>query len=205
MRKKKLLVLPVIAVVLTAFFGFTVMASDSGDPINTGFKVFQNNGANGNSDDVTLHFDCNEYTEDVDITKDNNLQSKINEIDKNLKPSDFKTKVTSMDISPIDEDTGTGPWKVILTTPVNSDEIGLIAHQKKDGSVICRVFKGNGKNTCAYIEGIKDFDSFILYTVKATEETKTIDYPAAYVLLFSLALMSCGMFFTIRAMRSTKV
>lgn len=203
--KKKLLVLPVIAVVLTAFFNLTVMAADSDDPTNTGFRVYQNNGMNGSDDDVTSHFDCGIYSNNIDITKDSSLQSKLKEIDKKLKPSDFTNRVSGMEIKPKDGDTGSGPWKVLLTIPVDTDEIGLVAHQKEDGSVVCRVFKGTGKSTCAYIEDVKDFYPFVLYTSKTADTAKTVDYAPAYVLLFSLALMACGMFFAIRAMRSTKI
>ena len=203
MSKKKLLVLPVVIVVLTAFFSFSVMAAESGDPENTGFRVYQNNGKNGSSDDVTSHFDCNLYSKTVDITKDSNLQSKLSKINKELKPSDFTTLVTGMEITPKDDNAGAGPWKVLLTIPVDSDEVGIIAHLKYDGSVDCRVFQGDGKSTCAYMEDVNDFHPFVLYTSKVSNTKKGI-FSSPYVALFSVALISCGVMFAISAKKAAK-
>lgn len=202
--KKKLLVLPVIAVVLTAFFNLTVMAADSEDPTNTGFRVYQNNGINGSGDDVTSHFDCGIYSNNIDITKDSSLQSKLKEIDKNLKPSDFTNRVSGVDIKPKDGNTGTGPWKVLLTIPVDTDEVGIVAHQKEDGSVVCRVFKGTGNSKCAYIEDVKDFYPFVLYTSKTANTARAGTFASPYVALFSVALISCGVMFAISAKKSAK-
>ena len=204
MNRKKLLVLPVVMVVLTAFFSFTVMAADSDDPTHTGFRVYQNNGLNGSDDDVTSHFDCGIYSNNIDITKDSSLQSKLKEIDKNLKPSDFTNRVSGMDIKPKDGDTGSGPWKVLLTIPVDTDEIGIVAHQKEDGSVVCRVFKGTGNSTCAYIEDVKDFYPFVLYTSKTANTARAGFFASPYVALFSVALISCGVMFAISAKKSPK-
>ena len=203
MSKKKLLVLPVIVVILVSFLGLSVMAAGNGSPSNDGFKVYDKNGSGS---DVTAHFSGSQYTGSVDITEDSKIQEKINKIDSKLKPGDFKTKVIAIDITKKagDSQQGTSPWKVLLTSTVKTDEVGIVAHKKADGSVECRVFKGTGKNTCAYITGVTDFSPFVLYTAKVKSSAKTGDFAPAYIAMISVALLACGAVFAVAAKKSSK-
>lgn len=201
MSKRKLLVLPLIVVVLVSVFGLSVMAAGNGSPTNDGFKVYDKSGS-----DVTSHFSGTQYTGSVDITKDPKIQEKINKINSKLKPGDFKTKVFGVDIEKKagDSNQGTSPWKVLITSTVKTDEVGIVAHKKDDGSVECRVFKGTGKNTCAYITDVTDFSPFVLYTAKVTTSAKTGDFAPAYIALISVALLTCGAVFAVFAKKESK-
>ena len=192
MSKKRLLILPIV-ILMVAIMGMSVFA---GSP-SVGFDVRDNNG-----NDVTSNFqgtDCSK----IDLTKISGLQKKIDEVNNKVKVKDFKY-VIGYDIKPVAGYTPSAKsYKVTFANnSIKSGNIGLVVHQKADGTYDIRVFKGTG--ALAYIDGIKDFSPFCLYYAKPSSSPQTGDYASVYVAATAVLLILGGVFFAVRAKKATK-
>ncbi|MBR2555542.1 MAG: LPXTG cell wall anchor domain-containing protein [Aeriscardovia sp.] len=193
MSKKRLLILPIVFL-MVAIMGVSVFAGASP---SVGFDVRDNNGNN-----VTSNFtgtDCSK----IDLTKISGLQKKIDAVNDKVKVKDFKY-VIGYDIKPV---AGYAPsaksYKVTFANnSIKSGNVGLVVHQKADGTYDIRVFKGTG--ALAYIDGIKEFSPFCLYYAKPSSSPQTGDYAPAYIAAIAVVLLSGGVFFAIRAKKATK-
>ena len=71
-------------------------------------------------------------------------------------------------------------------------------------SMIMVKLPGNGKANNVYLDCVKSCSPFYLYTAKAKSSAQTGDFAPAYVAIISVALLSCGAFFAIRAKKASK-
>ena len=194
MSKKKIIALPLIVVMIVAIMGMTVLAAGSA---TSGFKVYQNNGSTS-ADDVTGHF-TGSSAKSLDLSSVSGLQAKINKVNSKLKVSDFKLK-QSVDIS---GSYGTAPWRVVLTGyKPGTNEVVIMIHETSAGNYTVEVFKGTGNY--AAMKNVNGFSPFYLYTATAKSSAQTGDFAPAYIAMISVALLSCGVIFAIRAKKATK-
>ena len=97
---------------------------------------------------------------------------------------------------------GTSPWEVTLLHTVKSGYVGIIAHEKSNGKIEYSVF--DGKGGYGSIKGVTEYSTFSLYVATAKSSAKTGDYAPAYIAMISVALISCGAIFAIKAKKESK-
>ncbi len=192
MSKKKLMILPIVAIIV-AIMGISVFA---GSP-SVGVDVRDKDGNNVSSEFVVKE------AKKIDLTKVSGLQKEIDKVNNKLKVKDFKY-IVGYDVEP-----GAGvtlkdaPYKVTFANnTVKSGYVGIVVHQLDDGSYEYRVFKGTG--ALAYIGGVKSFSPFCLYVAKASSSPQTGDYAPVYIAAIGAVLLCGGVFFAIRAKKATK-
>ena len=187
MSKLKRIVLPLIVVMIVAVMSMTVLAAGSA---TVGFKVFDKNG------EVT-----NSYTgtsvSGIDLSSVDGLEEAIKKYNVNL--SDFKLRQGVN----IKGTAGTPKFRVVLTAyKPGKDEICIMLHQTGTNSFQKKVFKGTGNY--AEMTGLDNLSPFYLYTATAKSSAQTGDFAPAYIAMISVALLSCGVIFAIRAKKATK-
>ena len=194
MSKKKLITLPLIVMMIVAVMGVSVIAAGSA---TSGFKVYQNNGSTS-ADDVTSNF-TGTSAASLDLSSVSGLQAEVKKVNSKLKLSDFKLK-QSVDIN---GSTGTAPWRVVLTGyKTNTNEVCIMLHKEASGSYEYKVFKGTGNY--AAMTNVNGFSPFYLYAASTKSSAQTGDFAPAYIAMISVALLSCGVIFAIRAKKATK-
>ena len=190
--RKKLLILPIIAIVV-AVFSTTVLAVNGSQ--QNWVKVYSG------STDITDMFDISEITVPSTFTytsQCSGVEDKVKAIDSNLKIDDFKG-VVGYEIKALASATlPSGPYKVEVQNAVASNEVYIFVHA--DGSYEFAVAKG-GKPTVT----VDTFSPFYVYTATSQTSPQTGDFAPAYIAMISVALISCGAIFAIRAKKATKV
>lgn len=193
--KKKLMILPIIAIVV-ALLSTTVLAVNGSQ--QNWVKIFDESGK-----DITNLFDISECAADgfdlESVIPD--AADDVKAIDKNLKLSDFKF-VVGYEISQLPTLDGSGKlpngnYKVVVQNAVGSNEVYIFVHNdlRKEYSVA----KG-GTPTVT----VRNFSPFYVYTATAQTSPQTGDFAPAYIAMISVALISCGAIFAIRAKKSSK-
>lgn len=191
MNKRKIIALPLIVVMIVAMMGFTVLAA--GGSATSGVKVYESDGT-----DVTSGFHAENVT-GIDLSKVSGLQAKIDKVNNKLKVKDFKFKVGYE----IQGSKGTAPWKVVFTSyKPSKNEVCIMIHEKSAGNYDVQVFKGTGNY--AAMTNVNGFSPFYLYTAKAKSSAQTGDFAPAYIAMISVALISLGAIFAVRAKKATK-
>ena len=191
MNKKKLIILPLIVVMIVAMMGISVLAA--GGSATSGVKVYESDGS-----DVTSGFHAESVT-GLDLSKVSGLQAKIDKVNNKLKVKDFKFKVGYE----IQGSTGTAPWKVVFTSyKPSKNEVCIMIHETSAGNYDVQVFKGTGNY--AAMTGVKSFSPFYLYTATAKSSAQTGDFAPAYIAMISVALITLGAIFAVRAKKATK-
>lgn len=188
MSKKKLMILPIVAIII-AFMGISVFA---GSP-SKGFKVEDNNG-----NDITGYFEGSTCSK-IDLSTIDGLQKKIDAVNNKLKVKDFK-HVVSYDIQPKAGVNIDYPCKVTILEKISKGNVGIVVHDGRTTDV--RVFKGSG--SYATISGIKSFSPFSVYYAKPSSSPQTGDYAPVYIATIGAVLLLGGVFFAIRARKATK-
>ena len=199
MSKKKLMILPIIAVVV-AIMGLNVWAVPGSQ--QNWVKVY------AGDKDITAEFDITQRTtfDDFKIQDDMDalcagVTAKIKSYDSNLKPDDFKAYV-GYDITPKDTSTLTaGPYKVVIKSAVASNEIYIMVHSHGTEPYLYSMGKG-GEPT---LSGVTSFSPFYVFTATSKTSPQTGDFAPAYIAMIGVALVSCGAIFAIRAKKSSKV
>ena len=185
MNKKKFLMLPVVAVVV-AMFGVSVLAASPAKSVTV-----------KDADDNTVTATVTETSETVDLTKIDGLADKVKAINSEAKLEDA-TFVVGYDIS---VSGGSAPYKVTVNATIGANEIGILVHKTASGVEVLDVEKG----AVGSLSGtVNSFSPFLVYKIAAQSSAQTGEYAAPYIVMISVALVSCGAIFAIRAKKATK-
>ena len=196
MNKKKLLVLPIIAIVV-AMFGISVMAAS---PCTGTWHVKDKDGT-----DVCEYFKGDAISDPgLDLSVVPGLVADIEA--KGMKAKDFKFKcaynvyrdnLIEYDLA------GRNPHTVYFDVTLAANEYAIVIHKSSiDGSYTFNIVTGPA--TEVYIGGITDFSPFYVYVGAKSTSPQTGDFAPAYIAMISVALISCGAIFAIRAKKATK-
>lgn len=192
MNKKRLLALPIVCIVV-AMLGVAVMASSA----TKGFKV-----EDGNGTDITNLFD-GPSASSIDLSTVSGLQDKLSAVDKDVKVSDLKY-VVGYDVTPkaaLDTSVNPAPYKVTIFVDVAENEIAVLIHVDASGNVVLNVIKGKATEISGTVDS---FSPFLVYKATVQKSAQTGEYAAPYIIMISVALVSCGAIFAIRAKKATK-
>ena len=194
MNKKRLLALPVVTLIV-ALVGVAVMAASPA----VGFKVYDKN-----DKDVTSEFNGEPITStSFDPSTISGIQDALTAKDKDLKIGDFKY-VLGYDIEPKAGNAASDtPYKVEITVDLGDNEYALIVHLNDDGS-LDKYEIVKGKASVVTITGINSFSPFLVFKATVQKSAQTGEYAAPYIIMISVALVSCGAIFAIRAKKATK-
>ena len=192
MNKKRLLALPVIGLVV-AMFSVAVLAASPAK----GFKVYDKN-----MKDVTSEFNGEAITTTTfDPSTISGIQDALTAKDKDLKVGDFKY-VIGYDIEPKGTAADT-PYTVEITVDLGENEYAIVVHLNDDGS-LDRYEIVKGKASYVRISSINSLSPFLVFKASVKASAQTGEYAAPYIIMISVALVSCGAIFAIRAKKATK-
>jgi len=194
-KMKKLVVMPIIAVIV-AMLGISVMAAS---PCTGVWHVVDKDGT-----DVCEYFIGNEISNpNWDLSTVPGLKAAVEA--KGLKVENLKFKAgynvrqdpgaTTYDLE------GRNPHTVYFPVSLAENEYAIVIHNGKNGFAfnIC-----TGPLSEVYISGITDFSPFAIYVGSPTTSPQTGDFAPAYIAMISVALISCGAIFAIRAKKASK-
>ena len=196
MNKKKLLALPIIGIIV-ALMGISVMAAS---PATGVWKVYDRDNI-----DQSLNFKADPISDPgLDLTTIPGLKADIEA--KGLKASDFKFKLgydvyqdpatySTYDISYHNSHT------VFFTVTLAANEYAIVIHRDAGGYQFNIV---TGPCTEVSISGINNFSPFYVYVGAKSTSPQTGDFAPAYIAMISVALISCGAIFAVRAKKATK-
>ncbi len=189
MNKKKLMMVPVVAVVV-AMLGVSVLAAAPSSPSKY-VKV-------EDADKNTVAATVTESSETVDLTKIDGLADKVKAINSEAKLEDA-TRVVGYDVSATSPNK---PFTVTVYTSIGANEIGILVHKLANGSVeVLDVEKGAVESLSGTVDG---FSPFLVYKIAVTSSAQTGEYVTPYIVMISVALVACGAVFAVRAKKATK-
>ena len=193
-KMKKLVVMPIIAVIV-AMLGISVMAAS---PCSGVWHVVDKNGT-----DVCEYFKGNEMSNpNWDLSAIPGLRADVEA--KGLKVENLKFKAgyevyrdDTVEYQLADHN----PHTVYFPVSLAANEYAIVVHKGINGFAfnIC-----TGPVSEVYIKGINDFSPFAIYVGSPTTSPQTGDFAPAYIAMISVALISCGAIFAIRAKKATK-
>ena len=197
MNKKKLIVLPIIAIVVAMFGIFVMGASPSGV-----WKVTDKTDA-----DVSKFFKGDPMADpQLDLTVIPGLVDELKA--KGMEPSNFKFKCAynvyrDEERAPDYQLADHNPHKVYFTVTLAANEYAIVVHKSSiDGSYTFNICMGPTNEV--YIGNINDFSPFFVYVGAPTTSPQTGEFAPAYIAMISVALISCGAIFAIRAKKASK-
>lgn len=193
-KMKKLIVMPIIAVIV-AMLGISVMAAS---PCSGVWHVVDKDGT-----DVCEFFQGNEMANpNWDLSKVPGLEAAIKAKGLEIKDLKFKAGYEVYRDERVEYDlTGRNPHTVYFPVSLAANEYAIVIHQGVNGFAfnIC-----TGPVSEVYIKGISDFSPFAIYVGSPTTSPQTGDFAPAYIAMISVALISCGAIFAIRAKKASK-
>lgn len=186
MNKKKLMMLPIVAVVV-AMFGVSVLAASP----NVGPMLKD---ADGN--DV-----CDSATEittvDYDLTTVDGLADKVKSINSEAKLEDAKF-VVGYDLYTSSKNS---PFTATINVTIGANEIGILLHDTGSGLEIVDVEKGAVSSLSGKVDSASPF---LVYKIAVQSSSQTGEYATPYIVMISVALVACGAVFAVRAKKATK-
>ena len=193
-KMKKLVVMPIIAVIV-AMLGISVMAAS---PCSGVWHVVDKDGT-----DVCEFFVGNEMANpNWDLSTVPGLKEAVEAKGLDITKLKFKAgyNVKRDESVPYDLE-GRNPHTVYFPVPLAADEYAIVIHNGTNGFAfnIC-----TGPLSEVYIKGITDFSPFAIYVGSPTTSPQTGDFAPAYIAMISVALISCGAIFAIRAKKASK-
>ena len=194
-KMKRLIVMPIIAVIV-AMLGISVMAAS---PCSGVWHVVDKDGT-----DVCEFFQGHEMSNpNWDLSAIPGFKAAIEA--KGLKVENLKFKAgyeVYQDPTRTDYDlAGRNPHTVYFPVSLAENEYAIVVHKGQNGFAfnIC-----TGPLSEVYISGINDFSPFAIYVGSPTTSPQTGDFAPAYIAMISVALISCGAIFAIRAKKASK-
>ncbi len=195
MNKKRLLVLPVICVIV-AMMGISVMAAS---PCSGSWHVHDK-----------AHNHVNQYFKgdpmpnpNLDLSTVSGLKAAVEA--KGLDLSDFTFK-SAFDVyrdNSVSYDlAANNPHTVLFEVTVASGQHVIVIHEKSANSYDFAIDEYDEGLVC--ISGVTSFSPFYIYVGGPTNSPQTGDFAPAYIAMISVALISCGAIFAIRAKKATK-
>ena len=195
MNKKRLLALPVICVIV-ALMGISVMAAS---PCSGSWHVHDKAGNH-----VNKYFKGEPYSNpNLDLSTVSGLKAAVEA--KGLELSEFTFK-SAFDVKRDNTVTydldGNNPHTVLFEVTVAAGQHVIVIHEKSVGSYDFAIDEYDEGLVC--ISGVTSFSPFYIYVGGPTNSPQTGDFAPAYIAMISVALISCGAIFAIRAKKATK-
>ena len=195
MNKKRLLVLPVICVIV-AMMGISVMAAS---PCSGSWHVHDK-----------AHNHVNQYFKgdpipnpNLDLSTVSGLKAAVEA--KGLELSDFTFK-SAFDVyrdTTVTYDlAANNPHTVLFEVTVAAGQHVIVIHETGANSYDFAIDEYDEGLVC--ISGVTSFSPFYIYVGGPTNSPQTGDFAPAYIAMISVALISCGAIFAIRAKKATK-
>ena len=185
MNKKRLLVLPIICVIV-AMMGISVMAAS---PCSGSWHVHDKAGNH-----------VNQY---FNLSTVSGLKAAVEA--KGLELSDFTFK-SAFDVyrdTTVTYDlAANNPHTVLFEVTVAAGQHVVVIHKTGANSYDYAIDEYSEGLVC--ISGVTSFSPFYIYVGAASTSPQTGDFAPAYIAMISVALISCGAIFAIRAKKATK-
>ena len=195
MKMKRLLAMPIMCLVV-AMLGVAVMAASP----SQSFKVH----IDATDEDRSTKFHGTAITSTTfKVTDIPGIDAALTAEDKDLKAGDFSYLV-GYDVQPnAGYDPVENPYRVFITADIGANDYAILVHLHKDYSFDkYEIIKG-AKSEIS-IGGINDFSPFLVFKATVKASAQTGEYAAPYIIMISVALVSCGAIFAIRAKKATK-
>ena len=195
MNMKKILAMPIMCVVV-AMLGVAVMAASP----SQSFKVH----IDANDEDRSTKFHGTSISSTTfKVTDIPGIDAALTAEDKDLKAGDFSYLV-GWNVEPnAGYDPNENPYRVFITADIGANDYAILVHLHADNSFDkYEIIKG-AKSEIS-IGGINDFSPFLVFKATVKASAQTGEYAAPYIIMISVALVSCGAIFAIRAKKATK-
>ncbi len=195
MSKKRLLALPIVAIVV-ALFGVSVMAAS---PCSGSWHVHDKDNIH-----VNQFFKGDPIANpNLDLSTVSGLKAAVEA--KGLKLSDltFKAAYDVYRDTTVEYDlAGRNSHTVLFEVTVAAGQHVIVIHKTGDNSYDFAIDEYNEGLVC--ISGVTSFSPFYIYVGAPETSPQTGDFAPAYIAMISVALISCGAIFAIRAKKATK-
>lgn len=195
MSKKRLLALPIVAIVV-ALFGVSVMAAS---PCSGSWHVHD-------KDDIHVNqfFKGDPIANpNLDLSTVSGLKAAVEA--KGCKLSDFSFKA-AYDVyrdTTVEYDlAGRNSHTVLFEVTVAAGQHVIVIHKTGANSYDFAIDEYSEGLVC--ISGVTSFSPFYIYVGAPATSPQTGDFAPAYIAMISVALISCGAIFAIRAKKATK-
>ena len=195
MSKKRLLALPIVAIVV-ALFGVSVMAAS---PCSGSWHVHDKNNIH-----VNQYFKGDPIPNpNLDLSTVSGLKAAVEA--KGLELSDFTFK-SAFDVyrdTTVTYDlAANNPHTVLFEVTVAAGQHVIVIHEKSANSYDFAIEEYDEGLVC--ISGVTSFSPFYIYVGGPTNSPQTGDFDPAYIAMISVALISYGAIVAIRAEKATK-
>ena len=195
MNKKRLLVFPIICVIV-AMMGISVMAAS---PCSGSWHVHDKDNIH-----VNQYFKGDPIANpNLDLSTVSGLKAAVEA--KGCKLSDFTFKA-AYDVyrdTSVDYDlAGRNSHTVLFEVTVAAGQHVIVIHKTGANSYDFAIDEYNEGLVC--ISGVTSFSPFYIYVGAASTSPQTGDFAPASIAMISVALISCGAIFAIRAKKATK-
>ena len=195
MSKKRLLALPIVAIVV-ALFGVSVMAAS---PCSGSWHVHDKDNIH-----VNQYFKGDPIANpNLDLSTVSGLKAAVEA--KGCKLSDFTFKA-AYDVyrdTTVEYDlAGRNSHTVLFEVTVAAGQHVVVIHKTGDNTYDFAIDEYNEGLVC--ISGVTSFSPFYIYVGAPATSPQTGDFAPAYIAMISVALISCGAIFAIRAKKATK-
>jgi len=195
MSKKRLLALPIVAIVV-ALFGVSVMAAS---PCSGSWHVHDKDNIH-----VNQYFKGDPISNpSLDLSTVSGLKAAVEA--KGCKLSDFSFKA-GYDVyrdTTVEYDlAGRNSHTVLFEVTVADGQHVIVIHKTGANSYDFAIDEYNEGLVC--ISGVTSFSPFYIYVGAPATSPQTGDFAPAYIAMISVALISCGAIFAIRAKKATK-
>ena len=195
MNKKRLLALPIICVIV-AMMGISVMAAS---PCSGSWHVHDK-----------AHNHVNQYFKgdpipnpNLDLSTVSGLKAAVEA--KGLELSDFTFK-SAFDVyrdTTVTYDlAANNPHTVLFEVTVAAGQHVIVIHETGANTYDFAIDEYDEGLVC--ISGVTSFSPFYIYVGGPTNSPQTGDFAPAYIAMISVALISCGAIFAVRAKKATK-
>ena len=195
MSKKRLLALPIVAIVV-ALFGVSVMAAS---PCSGSWHVHDKNNIH-----VNQYFKGDPIPNpNLDLSTVSGLKAAVEA--KGLKLSDFNFKAAYdvyRDTTVTYDLAANNPHTVLFEVTVAAGQHVVVIHKTGANSYDYAIDEYSEGLVC--ISGVTSFSPFYIYVGAPENSPPTGDFAPAYIAMISVALISCGAIFAIRAKKATK-
>ena len=195
MSKKRLLALPIVAIVV-ALFGVSVMAAS---PCSGSWHVHDKDNIH-----VNQFFKGDPIANpNLDLSTVSGLKAAVEA--KGLKLSDltFKAAYDVYRDTTVEYDlAGRNSHTVLFEVTVAAGQHVIVIHKTGDNTYDFAIDEYNEGLVC--ISGVTSFSPFYIYVGAPETSPQTGDFAPAYIAMISVALISCGAIFAIRAKKATK-
>ena len=195
MNKKRLLVLPIICVIV-AMMGISVMAAS---PCSGSWHVHDKAGNH-----VNQYFKGDPIANpNLDLSTVSGLKAAVEAKGCKLSDFTFKSAFNVYRDTTVDYDlAGRNSHTVLFEVTVAAGQHVIVIHEKGTNSYDFAIDEYDEGLVC--ISGVTSFSPFYIYVGAASTSPQTGDFAPAYIAMISVALISCGAIFAIRAKKATK-